>query len=286
MIIVTGANGQLGRQVIDKLLDHVPAEQIGASVRDTDSVRELADRGVRVRHGDFADPSTLAHSFEGASKVLVVSASTPGVPSAPMNIAALDAATEAGARRVFYTSHVGQRSESKFPPMPAHHQVEAHGRSLAVPFTALRNGFYAELAPNLLGDAIETGELKAPADGPMSWTAHPDLAEAIATILTSDDINDDAIDLTASEAVNLDDIAAIVSKITGKTITRVVVDDETMRAQLSERGLPDGMIGFSLGIYGAASDGHFALVDPTLERLIGRRPTSIEEMLHASLAKS
>ena len=73
MIIVTGASGQLGRAIVEQLLERVPATQIGASVRDPEKVADLAGRGVRVRKGDFAEPPSLAHAFEGASRLLLVS---------------------------------------------------------------------------------------------------------------------------------------------------------------------------------------------------------------------
>ena len=73
MIIVTGANGQLGRAVVEQLLTCVPAEQVGVSVREPEKAQELKGRGVRVRRGDFDDPSSLADAFEGASQVLIVS---------------------------------------------------------------------------------------------------------------------------------------------------------------------------------------------------------------------
>jgi NAD(P)H dehydrogenase (quinone) len=284
MIIVTGASGQLGRWVIEKLLDRIAPDQIGASVRDPDAVTDLASRGVRVRRGDFGDAASLAHAFEDASRVLVVSANAVGDVAKGLNATAIDAASKAGAQRVFYTSHVGVNEVSAFPPMPVHHATEAFGRNLDTPFTALRNGFYAEFAPNLLGDAAESGELKAPADGPISWTTHPDLAEAIAAILVDDNVDDDVIALTASEAVDLADIAALAGDITGRSIARVVVADNEYRAQLSARGLPDAAIGMSMGIFAAANAGQFATVDPTLAQLLGRPPTSIRTILTNALA--
>ena len=68
MFIVTGATGRLGSQIVDRLLERVPADSVGVSVRDVDNAAALAARGVRVRAGDFTDPSTLAHAFEGAEQ--------------------------------------------------------------------------------------------------------------------------------------------------------------------------------------------------------------------------
>jgi NAD(P)H dehydrogenase (quinone) len=190
----------------------------------------------------------------------------------------------AGAGRIFYTSHVGVSEVSAFAPMPVHYATEAFGRHIGTPFTALRNGFYAEFAPNLLGDAVDSGEMKAPADGPMSWTTHHDLAEAIAIILAKDDITDEVISLTASEAVDLADIATLTAEITGRPIRRVVVDDDQYRAQLVARGLPEAAIDMSMGIFQAARANKFATIDPTLGQLIGRAPTSIKTVLSNALA--
>jgi uncharacterized protein YbjT (DUF2867 family) len=100
MIIVTGANGQLGRAVVERLLERVPAEQIGVSVRDPEKARGLEKRGVRVRRGDFSDTTSLAHAFEGASQVLIVSADSFGEAVVRQHRTAIDIARQAGARRI------------------------------------------------------------------------------------------------------------------------------------------------------------------------------------------
>ncbi len=116
MIIVTGANGQLGHGTIERLLERVPAEQVGASVRDVEKARDLADRGVRVRQGDFADPASLVHAFEGATQILIVSANSIGEELLGLHRRAIDAAKASGARRVLYTSHMGANPSSVFRP--------------------------------------------------------------------------------------------------------------------------------------------------------------------------
>lgn len=284
MIIVTGANGQLGRKVVEHLLSRVPAEQVGVSVRDPAQAQELERQGVRVRRGDFDDPSSLARAFEGASRVLVVSASALGETAIRWNTAAITAAAAAGADRVLYTSHVGASPDSPFPPMPTHAAVEDALSELDLPSTVLRNGFYAAFARSLLGDAVNTGELRGPEDGAVSWTTHADLAEATAVALTDDGLDDELLALTAAEAVDLTAIATMASELAGRPIRRVVVSDDEHRAGLVAKGLPDLAIEMSLGRFQASRLGQFARVDPTLERLLDRPPTPIREVLRASLA--
>lgn len=186
MLIVTGATGHLGSLIVDRLLERVPTGRIGVSVRDVSKAAELAERGVRVRAGDFTEPDSLKHAFEGAERVLVVSAAIRGGGASTANNAAIDAAREAGAQHILYTSHQAASPLSLFPPQKVHAATEEHLKQQGVPYTALRNGFYASTLGYYIGAALKTGTLAVPQDGPVSWTAHEDLAEAAAFALTED----------------------------------------------------------------------------------------------------
>ncbi|MEW2145705.1 NmrA family NAD(P)-binding protein [Micromonospora vinacea] len=286
MIIVTGATGQLGSQIVDRLLDRLPPDAVGVSVRDVDRATGLAERGVRVRAGDFTEPATLGHAFEGADKVLVVSAAIRGPGAFAANRAAIAAARDAGAKRILYTSHQAASRDSLFAAQPTHAATEEHLVALGVPFTALRNGFYASTLGLSIGTALETGRLVAPADGPVSWTAHADLAEAAAVALTEEGLLDGVTaPLTASEMLDLEAVAAILSDVTGRTVERVVAEDDQWRASAIERGMPSAAADFTLGMYRAAREGEFAVTDPTLETVIGHRPTSVRSVLESIVAQ-
>ena len=208
MIVITGATGRLGSGIVERLLDRVPAETVGVSVRDVDRAAALAERGVRVRAGDFTEPTTLEKAFEGAEQVLVVSASIRGAGAVAANIAAVDAARAAGAERVLYTSHQASSPTSLFLPQHTHAATEDHLAALDVPFTALRNGFYTSTLGFYVGEALETGRLALPQDGPVSWTAHDDLAEAAAVALAEPGALDGiTAPLTAPEALDLAAVA-------------------------------------------------------------------------------
>ncbi|MGW7651409.1 NmrA family NAD(P)-binding protein, partial [Streptomyces tendae] len=125
MIIVTGATGQLGHRIVEHLLTRVPAEQVGVSVRDPGSPRAgtFADQGVRVRRGDFADAGSLAHAFEGASQVLVVSVDKLGEECVKQHRTAIEAAVGGGAPPGRDTPPKGRRAgaphkPSRAPPPP------------------------------------------------------------------------------------------------------------------------------------------------------------------------
>lgn len=286
MIIVTGATGQLGGAIVGRLLERVPAAQIGASVRDPDRARALAERGVRVRRGDFDDAASLAHTFEDATQVLIVSAAATGEAALRQHRTAIEAARAAGARRILYTSHMGADPASPFPPMPDHAATEAILRESGVAFTALRNGFYATTATMLLGHALETGELAAPEDGPVAWATHADLAEAAAIALTKGGLDGVTPALTGPAALDLTDVAALASEMTGRLIRRVVVPDAAYRAGLVAHGVPEPAAEMLLGLFAASRQGAFAPADPTLARLLGRPPIPLREALRAMIAPS
>lgn len=286
MIIVTGANGQLGRTIVEHLIERVPAEEIGVSVRDPEKARELAERGVRVRRGDFGDPASLADAFEGASRVLIVSVDVHGETAVRQHRAAIEAARAAGASRILYTSHAGVGPDSPFAPMRDHAATEAALRDSGVAFTSLRNGFYASSAAFLLGDAPKTGELVAPEDGPIDWTTHGDLAEATAAVLTDEGLDSETLYLTGSEAVDTVGIAAIASELSGRPIRRVVVPDDEHRAALVARGVPEHAADIFVGLFAASRQGRFERVEPTLARLVGRPPTPLRDVLKEAISSA
>ncbi|MEU4112045.1 NAD(P)H-binding protein [Streptomyces sp. NPDC027717] len=284
MIIVTGATGQLGRQTVDRLLDRVPAERVGVSVRDPGKAEHLAARGVRVRAGGFTDPDGLAHAFEGATQVLVVSVDEFGEEAVRLHRTAIEAAVKAGARRVLYTSHMGASPASRFQACRDHAATEDILRSCGVPYTALRNGFYASSAVQFLGPALDSGRIALPEDGPVNWTAHADLAEAAAAILADEGRYDGPTPpLTAPEALTFADLAPLAAGLTGRPFARTTVPDDAFRGHLAEAGVPADRVEGLMGVFTAARAGEFSAQDPALTDLIGRAPVRMEAVLRDQL---
>ena len=132
----------------------------------------------------------------------------------------------------------------------------------------------------LMGDALETGVLAAPADGKVAWAAHADLAEAAAIILAGEGRYDGPTPpLTGSQALDLADLAAIASELLDPPVRRQTLTDEELRATMAARGASDRATAMVLGLYVASRNAEFAPVDPTLERLLGRRPISMRDLI-------
>ncbi|WP_299651176.1 NmrA family NAD(P)-binding protein [uncultured Jannaschia sp.] len=280
MLIVTGATGHLGRGIVRHLSTRVPTARICGSIRDPGKAAELTDLGVQVRHGDFAEPESLVKAFSGAEQVLIVSADKLGEEARTLHRAAIAAARKAGARRILYTSHMGAREDSPFAPAAQHWHTEQDLDTCSVPFTALRHGFYAESCLRMVGDQLKTGELRVPQDGPVSWTARADLAEADAAILASEGEWDGVTPpLTATEAVTMADIAAMASDVLGREVRHTIVPDEDWVTVTIEAGVPAIYAKMLLGVFRAARQGDFAATDPALRELLGRDPKSMRDVV-------
>ncbi len=225
----------------------MPASEIVVAVRDPAKARHFADRGVTVRRGDYADPGSLPGAFAGADQLLLVSSSDPKADAVSLHRTAIDAAVTAGVGRILYTSHQGAALDTPFAPGRDHAATEELLAKSGVAWTSLRNGFYAHSLNWLTGPWRETGIIPVPADGPVSWTARED--------------------------------AGVASELTGRTIKRVVMDqDEWVAAQIAA-GQPEFMTRFTLPMYQAAHEGFFAGVDPLLASLLGREPRTVRDVL-------
>ncbi|MFJ4678239.1 NAD(P)H-binding protein [Kitasatospora sp. NPDC088783] len=303
MIVITGATGALNGATVDHLLARVPAAEIVVAVREPARARRFADLGVRVRRGDYADPASLPRAFEGADQLLLVSASDPGADAVALHRTAIDAAVAAGVGRVLYTSHQGAHPDSAFKPARDHAATERLLADSGLAWTALRNGFYAHSLTHLAGPWRETGTLTVPADGPVSWTAREDAAEAAAVILatlgghggpgadghdgpTTDGHGgpaargyDGPVTLTAAAAPTFHQVADLAAELSGRPVRCVTVGPEEWVATQVASGTPEFMARFTLGIYQAAAQGHFAGTDPLLSALLAREPRTVRDLL-------
>lgn len=279
MIVVTGATGALNGATVDHLLTRMAASEIVVAVREPAKTRRFADVGVIVRRGDYADPGTLPAAFEGADQLLLVSSSDPGADAVRLHRTAIKAAVTAGVGRVLYTSHQGAALTSPFGPARDHAATEQALADSGLAWTSLRNGFYAQSLTWLTGPWRETGVITVPADGPVSWTARADLAEAAAVILAAGGGFDGPTTLTAGEALSFQDIALIASELTGRPITCEVIDPDAWLAAQMAAGRPEFVARFTLGMYLAAHEGYFAGTDALLAVLLRRQPSSVRDAL-------
>ncbi|MFG1615828.1 Rossmann-fold NAD(P)-binding domain-containing protein [Nonomuraea wenchangensis] len=164
----------------------------------------------------------------------------------------------AGVGRILYTSQMGAAHDSRFQACRDHARTEDLLRATGLPWTALRNGFSAASALQFLEPARHTGDIALPADGPVAWTGHDDLAEAAAAILAEEGrFEGPTPPLTGAAALDFGTVAEIASRATGRPFTRTVVPDAAFHEQALAHGAPAASADLTLSIIAAARNGEF-----------------------------
>jgi NAD(P)H dehydrogenase (quinone) len=284
-IMVTGATGQLGGLVVERLAGRVPVSELRVSVRDPGKAEALAERGIEVRQGDFDDPAGLTRTFDGVDTLLLVSTDGPNEVRIAQHANAVAAAERAGVSHLVYTS-VTDADTSPLGLATVHARTEARIAESGIPFTFLRNAMYHENYTAQLPQAYQQGALVSCAgDGRIASVSRADLALAAAVVLTEDGHRGATYELTGSSAWSFDQLAALAVEVTGKPLAHKSIPDEELRSILvGPAGLPGFAAEAIVDIGANIRAGALAEVRPDLERLIGRPPTSIAEAVRSVLS--
>lgn len=283
MIVVTGASGQLGRLVIEALLQTVPASQVVAAVRNPAKAGDLAARGVQVRQADYSQPATLDAAFKGADKLLLISSSEVGQRAA-QHRAVIEAAQRAGVKLVAYTS-ILHADASPLGLAAEHQETEALLRASGLPFVLLRNGWYTENYAGGIPAALAHGVVLGSAGaGRIASAARADYAAAAAAVLTQTDQAGRIYELAGDGSYTLAEFAAEIARQSDKAVVYQDLPEADYKAALLSVGLPEGLAGLLADSDVGASRGGLFDDSHQLSQLIGRPTTPLAASVSAALA--
>ena len=282
-IVVTGATGKLGRLVVESLLRRgVPAGQIVAAGRSTDKIKDLADRGVQVRHIDFDQPETLAAAFRGAVKVLLVSGNELG-HRVPQHRNAIDAAKAAGVELLAYTS-APKADTSSLLLAAEHRATEEVLRASGVPFVLLRNSWYFEVYTDQLPTTLQTGAILGSAGtGRISGATRADYAEAAAAVLSGGDHAGAVYELGGDGSFSLAELADEITRQSGTPVTYRDLPLDEYRQTLVGYGIPAEAATVYADIDRGIAAGEVLTTTGDLSRLIGRPTTPLSQAVAVAL---
>ena len=282
MIAITGANGQLGRLVVQELLRTVPANQIIATVRTPAKASDLAALGVQVRQADYTQPDTLRAAFAGVDKLLLISSSEVG-QRAVQPRAVIDAAKAAGVKLIAYTSIL--RADTSALGLAAEHkETEAALRASGVPFVLLRNGWYTENYAGVVATAVQYGAVMGSAkEGRIAAASRADYAAAAAAVLVRDGQAGKVYELAGDTAFTLTEFASEIAKQSGKAVAYADMPQAVYAAELVKVGLPEGFAALLADSDAAAANGGLFDDGKQLSQLIGRGTTPISQTIAANL---
>ncbi|TDN44270.1 uncharacterized protein YbjT (DUF2867 family) [Curtobacterium flaccumfaciens] len=272
-IALTGATGNIGGAVARALAaDGVPFRMI---VRDASRAPELP--GTETAVATFGDVEASRAALEGVDLLLMVSGA-----EAPDRLAQhkafVGAAATAGVRHVVYTSFMGAAADATFTLGRDHWATEQAIRATSMAHTFLRDAFYLDFVEDLVG---EDGVIRGPAgDGAMAAVARADVARVATEVLRNPNGHlDRTYELTGPTAITLEQAAATVSEVRGRTVT---YHPETLDEAYASRARwnPEPWQADAwVSTYTAIAEGALARVSGDVERVTGRRPMSLREVL-------
>lgn len=283
-IVITGATGQLGRQVVETLLErNVPPQEIVAAGRAVDKIADLAQRGVHVRKLDYTDAASVGKALKGASKVLLISGSEVG-QRVEQHRTVIEAAQREGIQLVAYTS-IANADGSEMKLAVEHQATETLLEQSGVPFVLLRNSWYLENYTDQLPGVLAQGALVGSAgNGRVSAASRADYAQAAAAVLLADDQAGRIYELGGDKPFTMAELAAEISAAAGQHISYQDLPPREYAAMLVRVGVPEGgaeiLADSDLGI----ARGDLLVNSGDLSRLIGRPATSMAEAVRSAVA--
>jgi NAD(P)H dehydrogenase (quinone) len=279
MYALTGANGHLGRLVIKHLLTQIPANQIIATTRDPQKLADIASLGVVVRRADFSDPTTLAAAYAGASRLLIISTYVAG-KSVELHKAAIAGAVAAGVKHIVYTSTLHADPGSANPLIADHGQTELALAASGVPWTALRNSFYAEILKDFIALLLVKSQFLIPeGSAKHCWISRDDCARAATGALIGRLITTGPVDVTGPEALSFADLASRISSLSNHQITACSLPEQEIIAQVIAKGVPADAASSTVRLISWVAHEASETPTDTVERASGTKPASIDIIL-------
>src|SRR5271167_2882028 len=277
---VSGASGQLGRAVVSELLQRPGGHGVVAITRTPETVSGPA----QGRFGDYNRPESLAEAYAGLDRLLIISTvdPEPGKRGA-QHVAAIDAAVRAGVKHIVFTSAAGTRREEEPALGASYWRGEQQLIATAPAWTILRMNYYAEALVQQA--SLAQGVLTGLAEDRVAFVARRDVAAAAAGILIGDGHAGAIYNATGPERLSGAERVALIAEITGRPLAFLVITEEQLRTGLTQAGLPVEVINVAISIQASFAAGAFDIVTGDVERLGGRPPKPLRDVLAGALKK-
>lgn len=276
--MITGATGGYGSQVLDYLIGQVPTENLFALVRSEEKGKDLAEKGITIRVGDYSKPDSLEQAFRGIDKLLFVSGVPGNRQEEHKNV--IEAAKKAGVSFIAYTSLAGIDDVAKdFALGDDHRFTEQLLKESGIAYTSLRNNWYLENELPLLSQALTSHELSfaTEKDTKVAWVSRKDLAEAGAKVLLAD-APKTILELSGHNRT-YGDLAQALSQMTDTTIPAKQKTIAQVADVLVAAGLPQETAQELAGLQEALSAGFLESKHSDLEETLGRTQTPLVDSL-------
>lgn len=273
-ILVTGATGNVGREVI-AALPHAAARVV-AAVRDVDRARAMLGDDLAYVRFDFADPASYAAALEGVDALFLVR--PPAIADVKGVVAPfIAAAVAAGVGQIVFLSLLGAE---RIPVVP-HAAIERAIVASGVSHTFLRASFFMQNLSTTHRDEIREADiLFVPAgDGRTSFIDVRDIAAVAARSLLDRAAGGRAHALTGAAALTYGEVAELLSAALGRPIRYTRPSLAAFLLRHIGLGEPLAYALVLAAIYTSARLGQAGEVTDDLPRLLGRQPIDMRQFI-------
>jgi NAD(P)H dehydrogenase (quinone) len=269
---VTGVTGALGGRVARRLEALGQPQRLVVRAGSTAPTLEHS----AVAEGSYDDGPAMKRAFDGVDTVFFVSG-REARDRLQQHFTVVDAAVAAGVRRVVYTSYLGAAPDATCTLARDHYATEQRIREAGVAFTFLRNSLYLDFLPSMVW---EDGAIRGPAgNGRVACVARDDIADVAVAVLTGQGHDGSTYDVTGPAALTFTEMAAELSRVTGRTIRYEAETLEEARSSRAGFGAEAWEVEGWVTSFAAVANGEMDVVSDTVERIAGHPPVSLTDYL-------
>ena len=291
-ILVTGATGTVGSEVVKQLLsvkgqkkeeDNMIIKAAARSAHDS-TFRNL---GVQAVELDFNKPDSLSGALRGVDKLFLLTPFQSNMVDLTSNL--VNEAKNAGVKYIVKQSVLGADAEQAITPSRLHRQAEKVIEESGIPFTFLRPNFFMQNFVTFYSNFIKTqGAFYVPAaDAKASFVDVRDIAAVAVQALSGSQSSKNgeseskhigkAYDITGGEAISYGEAAEILSKEIGKKVNYVNISDDDARKGMKEMGADEWTINSMIELFGVTRAGYLSEISPAVEQVTGKKPISFSQ---------
>ncbi|QPB41551.1 SDR family oxidoreductase [Rodentibacter haemolyticus] len=266
-IAITGATGQFGAIALDFLKSK--NANVIALVRNPAKILDTEARAF-----DYSKKEGQVEALQGVDTLILVSSSEVGQRT-QQHTNVIESAKKAGVKHIIYTSLLGADQVNTIKSLADEHlETESVLKDSGITYTILRNGWYTENYTASIPAAIANNAFYGSAkEGKISSALRAELAEAAVNVALGEGHENQTYELAGSSSYTLAELAAEISKQTGKEIPYIDLPTTDYAKALVQAGLPEELAKFLAECDANAANGALFSEDKTLEKLLGR-PTA------------
>lgn len=227
-VAVTAVSGQLGSAIAQQLISKIGKENVVGTARNTSKAEHL---GITLHPGDYNSKSDFVAAFNGVDVVMILSGMDAPEKRIEQHRNIINAARDAGVRKIVYTSIVGDEGNTTFDAIVrGNRQTEQDIRESGLEWSIGRNGLYIEPDVEHMETYKKDGKIaNCAGDGLCSYTTRDELAYAYVQMILYDDRNSQTFNLSG-EAITQQQLATYLNRAFG---TRLVYEEMTTEAYLA-----------------------------------------------------